>query len=109
VLEPESGSFFAKWRMLRGAFEIAGVPRQVLTESKRKDLLTGLKDLNDCRNRFAHGVLYIDVRDGRPLLEYYESGKKSQYLSDEYVQSVLLAAESTHTLLESVIQAASEP
>jgi hypothetical protein len=109
VLEPETGSFFAKWRMLRGAFELVGVPRQVLTEAKRKKLLSGLKDLNDCRNRFAHGVLYIDVRDGRPLLEYHESGKKHQYLTDEYVKSVLQAAEETHALLEVVINAAGEP
>lgn len=109
VLEPESGSFFAKWRMLRGAFEMAGVPRQVLTEPKRKKLLSGLKDLNDCRNRFAHGVLYIDVRQGQPMLEYYEAGKKHQYLTDEYVQSVLQAAEATHALLEAVIGAAGEP
>ncbi len=106
VLDPESGSFFQKWRMLRGAFEVSGVPGSSLSDGERKALLSSLQRIGNDRNKFAHGNLYIDVRDGRPLLEYYEGSKKQEYLSDASVEAVLDNASATHVLLERVITAA---
>ena len=103
VLDPESGTFFTKWRMLRGAFDIAGVP--ALTETERKSLLSGLKQLINDRNKFAHGNLYVDVRDGCPVLHYYEACKKEDRLSDDKIETVLANARTVHNILEKVIAA----
>lgn len=105
VLDPESGTFMRKWQMLREAFAILGVPGSCLDEKGRKQLFTELKQLISDRNKFAHGDLYIDARDGRPLLQYYEGVKKEDYLEDATIHQILKCAESLHRSIERVISA----
>jgi hypothetical protein len=67
ILDPESCSFHQKWKMLRGVLELRGVPKNCLNVEERKKLLSQLKQLIADRNKFAHGDLYVDARDGSVL------------------------------------------
>lgn len=103
ILDPESGSFGKKWHMLREAFALHGMPRDVLSDAERKQLLTSLQRLMNDRNKFAHGDLYVDVQSGQILLRYFEGGQKQMYLDERHIEEILGNAESAHALLERVI------
>ena len=103
VLEPESKAFAHK--LLRGAFEISGLPRACLSESEFTTLFDGLHNLDAERNKYSYSDLYIDVRDGRPYIEYYESAKLQEYLSDAVIRLILDRAQSTLALLERLVAA----
>jgi len=103
ILGPESSSYFQK--LLRRAFDITGVPGACLNESECKSLYSGLQTLAIDRNKFTYSDLYIDVRNGRPLIEYYENSKIQEYIDDMAMEEILKNANATIAMLDRVITA----
>lgn len=105
VLQPECCTTFQKWKMLREAMAMNGIPGGCLNEAERKSFLAGLQTLISDRNQFAHGTLFIDVRDGRALIQFFEGKAKVRYLSEDAIRGILKSATMVHVQLEKLIAA----
>jgi hypothetical protein len=104
VLDPESCTFMHKWKMLHEAIEQLGMPRDCLNEKARKALFADLQRLIDDRNKFAHGSLYIDGRSGKPLLQYFQKGKRQEeHLHDDEIAAILARASDVAMLLDTMV------
>jgi hypothetical protein len=103
VLGPESGSFFQKWKMLKAAIPDNAPLPLGFSKDERKKLLSEMSMLINDRNAFAHGDLYVDARDGRPFLKYFQQKEKELYLDDGLINGILERARGIHWRLESLI------
>ena len=74
VLAAEFCGTHQKWKMLRSLMESAAQYFEPLGAAVGGELRRDIKDLNDHRNRFAHGDLFVDARDSSVLLRYSEGG-----------------------------------
>ncbi len=89
VLAAEFCGTHQKWKMLRSLMESAAQYFEPLGAAVGGELRRDIKDLNDHRNRFAHGDLFVDARDNSVLLRYSEGGTKYMRVDEAMVASLL--------------------
>jgi len=105
VLDPDTGSFHAKWRMLRGALEVVGLPPGSITEAERHEMSAGIRDVISTRNMFAHGDIFVDARDGRAFIQYYEGKRREEYVDDAFLRAYMGLAEMVAERMDQITSA----
>lgn len=101
ILYAEFCTTFQKWKMLGQLMSAAPEYFETLAEEERKRLRTQIKELNEHRNKFAHGDLFIDARDVSAMLRHYNNGTKFLTVTDAFISTVLADARwSRQTLLD---------
>jgi hypothetical protein len=92
VLAAEFCGTHQKWKMLGMLMKSEPPYFASLDEQSAKELRADIKDLNDDRNKFAHGDLFVDARNNSVVLRYYESGTKYLVVNSTSVGSLLTRA-----------------
>lgn len=92
VLAAEFCGIHQKWKMLRTLMGSEAAYFSTLDSQSAKELRSDIKDLNDDRNKFAHGDLFVNARDNPVVLRYYEAGTKYVTVDSTSVDSLLVRA-----------------
>jgi len=104
VLEAEFCSFFQKWKLLRQLLELYAESLG-LDETKMKELRKELKDVISLRNRFAHGVIYVDAQTFAVWIEYVEGGEHFEQILEADLVNAKDACDRVHASLWHVHEA----
>jgi hypothetical protein len=76
IFDAEFCSFMQKRKMLSMIFEMFPSIPTVISVEEGKDLWRRINDLIITRDMFAHGIIFIDGKTDKVVLEYYSGGKK---------------------------------
>src|SRR5262249_127122 len=98
VLDAEFCSFFQKWRLLKKLLELYA-PGLHLDDEEMKTLRQSLHDVIALRNRFAHGLIYVNGTDLTVWLEYVEGTKQLVQLQEGELHAAKNQCDLVHGLL----------
>ena len=104
ILEAEFCSFFQKWKLLRQLLE-QYADGLALDPHEAKELRRELHEVIALRNKFAHGVIFVDAQDFSVWIEYMDSGKKFEQLNEAELVAAKDKCDSVHARLWRVHEA----
>lgn len=98
IFDAEFCTFFQKWKLLRELLNLYG-KELGLGENDAKILKKELHGLISLRNRFAHGIIYVDARDFSVWIEFMEGGKQIEKVSEDELNKITDMCDRLHKQL----------
>lgn len=87
IFDAEFCTFFQKWKLLRRLLDFYG-KELGFGEKESKMLKKELHEVILIRNRFAHGIIFVDARDFSVGIEFMEGGQQIEKINEKELSKV---------------------
>ncbi len=99
VFDAEFCTFMQKRKMLSLLYEMFPNSFDFFTQDESKKLRKYINDIITERNKYAHGNIFIDTRNGDAFIEYYQGRQKREEIDENKIHDIIKKCELIDNML----------